>query len=449
MSNITTLIYQFLNQTLGKLDWRPGSVIRELVAAPVVALSETAVASVNDVYNQLNIEMLLQDPENNAEAIDKLYDTLGLTETTGTRSTGSVQIFVEGSKSFQIPSGTTFFYDDIGLTTTDSYTATTTPHADNAAEIALVPVGVSAYMCIVPVSSITDGVNLSEGLDLSWPSLGADIYSAKVYETITGGQGAYTATQKINRIRQQLFPIGLSARESILRCINNASPDLAVDCMITSNAPTGTAGVFVKPTAAPKTWEISAEVAADANSADSYMVTIPATGVWKVKTVNGQGNFNVTIGDRLMTIRYASSEEQPSTVPVVVFGYPSLVEAQEILDDYTENTGLRINIYAPRPLLLSMRLPVTGTGAASLYDSIVGAVNNSLLNATTLGDTMVDPLLAAAGINRRSSGTYILEDMCSLEAKSALASIDPSVFLTGRSPYAVYTMFDKVSLIDG
>lgn len=441
MSSITTLIYQYLRDRFSKLDWAPGSIIRELVAEPLVGLSEQANTTINNVYTSLDISELLANPEVHADEIDQLFKSLGLTNPTTQNSSGAVRLLVTGGDSFQIMSGTSFVYEDTVLGVTGNFTATLTPSAPT--DLPLMQVGVDSYEVIVPVSATSGICGLSEGTELTWSGISANVYSASVYSNITGGRNAYTATQKINRIRQYLAPQSLTCREGLVRTFNYNNPELVVDCLPTRNGSLGAVELFVKTSAAPSTWRINAT--AVRQSSGYYQVNIPATGIAKIKTINGATPVSVDISDRVLTAVYPSDgSADTEDAAVEVFGLADAVTAQQAVDQYTENTGVRFNVRTPRLLEVSMYLPVSGAISTTALNAIVTAVNNTLLDSNAIGDTVVRNILADYNITLSGTGVYTLRDYETGRTVSNVGTINATSFSRTTKPVAVYSAINLV-----
>ena len=449
MSSVTTLLYQFLKKRFGNFDWGNGSVIRALVAEPVVELSEQAVSAINNVYTSLDIRALLDAPEEHIEDIDNLFDSLGLSIPTATISTGSVRLLLSSGASFGIPVGATFAYGDITLVTTDTYNVVTSPTLSN--DLGIQQVGADAYEVLVPVSSAATGVNLSEGAELTWAGITADIYSASVYSTITGGINDYTATQKINLIRQQLFPEAVTAQEGVLRAINAATPDLAVDCAFATTSPIGTTDIYVKTTAAPSTWQIEATAT---RVDDKYKVSIPLSGVARVNRAIVAGT-SYPIASTVRTARYleitfiAENSGDAIAVTVEVFGLSTMPQVQDALDRYTANTGIQLIAQVPELLSLAIYAPISsGVITNDAITAVVAAINTSRLNATGIGDSGIHALLVDQGVTTTGSSTYTVSRYLGGSTKSNLGTTDASLLISGVKPYALYSHNNQVTFAD-
>lgn len=442
MSAVTTLLYQFLQKHFGNFDWGNGSVIRALVAEPLVELSEQAVAAVNNVYSSIDIRALLDAPEEHIEDIDKLFDTMGLSTPTATVSTGTVRLLLSDNASFSIPLGATFSYGDVNLVTTSVY---------NSADLGIRQVGASSYEVLVPVSSTATGVNLAEGTELTWAGISANVYSTTVYSAITGGINDYTAAQKINLIRQQLFPVALTSQEGLLRAINSATPDLAVDCAFASVSPLGETDVYVKTTAAPSTWKIDSTLAEDPDNAGRYIVSIPVSGVAQVNHIEiGDTTYTpltqVRVG-RVLNITFAATG-LTAGIPcsVEVFGLATMPFVQAALDTYTLNTGINILAQVPELLSLGMYIPIAGGVVTSdVTTAAVAMINASRLNASGIGDSGIRALLLDKGVTTTGSGTYTVRRYLNGSLKSNLGNADASLLVGGIKPYALYSHNNQVT----
>jgi hypothetical protein len=205
-----------------------------------------------------------------------------------------------------------------------------------------------------------------------------------VSETITGGFNTYTATQKLNLIRQFLAPQSLTCREGLLRTINGEYPELAADCM-PLRAGVNQMKLVVKPTSAP-----------------------------------------TNVVDQVVT-------------------FPTISSAQTAINRYTTNTGINIEVAQPRALKLQMYLPTVGTLNSAILGEIVTAINNSELNATSIGDSTVLPILSKYNVTMRGAGTYTLIDYATGATMSSLATINPTIFMTTNIPYAIYSALDLIA----
>ena len=446
MSDLSTLLYQFLKNKFGDIDWDNGSVLRELVAAPIVALAEQATQAISVAYNALNISALLADPEGNSEAIDQLFSYLGLTTPTPTYATGSVRLLLTSPDSFIIPSGASFSYNNTILSVNNSYTVSVGANTTDST-LPITNVRYNVYQVIVPVTANTTGVSLAEGTELVWNMTNRAIYSATVYSAISGGSSDYTATEKINQIRQTLFPQSLSCAEGFLKAINNYASGLAVDCLISSARPQNAVELYVKTVQAPKVWQI-AITGTPTGKDNEYSAVIDGTGISVVRSIlePSAALTGVAWIGNTATVTWTNTTATANAT-LEVFGLPNLVTAQRALDKYTENMGIKILVKVPRLLEMSMYLPTTAsTLSTEAISRVVSAINNSLLNATGLGDHTTSPILQASGISMQGAGTYTLRDMVYGNAQTSVATANTTGFANTDEPFAIYTSSDKITV---
>ena len=434
MSDVSIALYKYLNENFGTLDWRLGSVIRELVAEPIVKLTEEAVANASAQYNKINIAAMVLNPEVYAANIDELFNELGLSTPTPTVSSGLVQILTTSSKSFTIPAGTTFTYNNYTLRVTDTYTATTVPATTN--DLGITQIGADAFAVEVPVTSVDTGITLGKGAELSWSKLDTPAYSAVVSSAITGGIGAYTATQKINLIRQMMFPAVATCSGGVLRTINRHFPNMAVDCVFATKQRLDGVGIYVKTVSAPEYWSVDKTI-----DSASTTVTIDGTGIYAVVAVNGDAPKSVVRQGRSLII----SCSEASDFVIEVYGLKDLPRVQAWLDTFTRNTGITLNVLTPKLLDMSMYLRLSGDPLNSTsVNAIVAAVNNSLQNVTALGDAAIQSIVTAQNNSLAGAGTYTLKSFEGTTT-SALSNIDTSPFNSGDEPFAIYTAVNSIS----
>lgn len=453
MTDIATLLYQYLRSQFSGLDWTQGSVIRELVAEPMVGLATQATTAVNNVYNSMDISVLETDPEGNADAIDQLFNTLGLVTPATTVASGVVRVLLtqDTAADVGIALGTNFTFEDVTLSVDQAYTATVSP---SAGQLKLQQVGYNTYAIDLPVVTTTGVGGLSEGTPLAWHGAPSSVYSASVYSAITGGVSPYTATQKLNLIRQRLVPRSLTCREGLVRTLNGETPDLVVDCLPKQQSTGGVVQLYTKTVAAPQVWKITATASPVYESSSytgKYSATISNTGIYNIRQVTDSSANEITlesttIDGRYTTIQYEMlTDTGDQSIELEVVGLQQLTDAQQVIDRYTANTGVRINVQPPRLLQLSIYLPTNGNINTTAMTDIVSAVNNSLLNASTIGDSTVTPILAKYNLTLNGTGTYTLQDYVTKKTLSSLSNINPTPFLTTMEPYAIYTSLDKIS----
>ena len=434
MSSVSTLIYQFLQTKFGDLDWEQGSVLRELVAEPIVGLAEQATQAVNAVYNSLNISALLDNPEAHSDAIDTLFAFMGLSEPSPTYSTGKVRLLISNNNPFTIPAGASFYYND------SSVSVPTTVDVGPDGRLKFTQLGYNTYAVDVDVSADAIGTSLGEGTELTWSLSNPAVYSATVQSAITGGVSRYTATQKINLIRQQLFPASLSCAEGFLKAINNYAANSAVDCLLSGEALQPTVKLYVKATEAPKTWQINV---AGKSVGGNYTATFDGTGIAGVRGVVGGSILGTAWLGRNITITYSGD----ANAVVEVFGLPSLIDAQQALDNYTAHTGVVVDVQTPRLLQLEMFLPTSANMTNSdTINKLVGSVNGSLLNAAALGDASTQPIIMSAGGSLQGAGSYTLVDPLTGQKQTSIATINTTPFTDVSKPFAIYTTNDKITL---
>ena len=446
MSNLSTLVYKYLSTSFAGLDWEQGSVVRELVAEPLINLAETVNTAINGAYTQLDIQGMLDNPGANAAAIDNLFNTLGLATPELKKSTGTVKIFTASDEDLQIPASSLFTYQNFTFNSEGSLMAVRNP--TQAGEIKLHQVGINAFYAIVPVVSTDYGVNLGAGTELTWNNLGPGVYSVVVDSAITGGVGSYTPAQQINAIRQQLFPLALTCRESVLAAINYYLPDSAVDCMFDTNIGS-IPSLYVKTSAMPQTWTIAVPAnttKTEGGGADQrtvYSTTIQSTGIIAVLGINE----DPTLTD-FITLNKASSIEIKANVQidnVQVYGLQNIGAVQSVLDRFMTGTGVALRAVAPIALELNIDVPISdGSVTNDLLNRLSTAVNYSLLNTGTVGDGTITPILTAAGLTPAAAGTYTLTNPITGERTQALVSCNAAPFMQTGKPYAIYTSVDRI-----
>ena len=446
MSTIGTALYKFLARTFSGVDWQQGSIVRELVAEPIIGLSDEASSVINNEYAKLNINTLLSNPTEHSTEIDELFADLGFESPTPTQSTGTVRILTTAYTDITLATGTMFTYENTILRTPDQFRLTLFPQGNN--DIQITQIGIDAYEAIVPVQSAATGVSLAAGTPLEWTGIDNSIYEVSVADAITGGIGTYTAVQKINLIRQRLFPVALTCAQSVLRTLNYLVPNSAVDCLFAEQSTGGKTKVYVKTTGAPTTWKVTAD--SQAVSGSTREVRIPSVGVDRVVSVNGvqlpSASVSVeNIGKQLLITFSGTSVE----TAIEVYGLPQLPELQAAVDSFTRGTGIDIELLTPTLLDSSIYLPVTGGPVpTTLIADIVTAVNGTLLNTTLVGDTLTRPLVADAGLTMSGTGTYTLKSAENDGVRSATTASDPDPFRAGNKPYAIYTYINSVAVVN-
>ena len=147
---------------------------------------------------------------------------------------------------------------------------------------------------------------------------------------------------------------------------------------------------------------------------------------------------------------YPNTGNIPDTVTVTVYGLKTLSKIQAALDTATAGTGLVFDLQAPTLLTAAVSLPLTaGTLPDTVLNSIVSAINATGLNTTLVGDTLVKPLIIAGGGSLTYTATYTLSDPQTGGTVSSLTLADPSAFMRGDVPYAIYSFINEITLIDG
>ena len=446
MSIIGTALYKFLASTFGGADWKQGSIVRELVAEPIVGLTDEASAVVNAEYAKLNINTLLEDPTSYSTEIDDLFSELGLSAPTPSQSAGTIRLMLSDYTDIVLTAGTVFSYEDINLRTTAQLKLTLFPAAG---DIQIKQIGIDAYEALVPVVSDTTGAALRAGAVLTWSGLPASVYEVSVASAITGGIGAYTPVQKINRIRQQMFPIGLTCAESLLRALNYIQPESAVDCAFAPQSTGGRVKAYVKTTSSPETWKIT--LSSTQKSGTTRQVVVPSTGIDSLVSIDSvpysAANVKIEKQPRQWIVEYTgASTPEPLDVTLEVYGLRELQTLQDSLDSFTQGTGITFDLYVPILLDCSVYLPVNKNSLSSaVVNTIVTAINGTGLNTSRVGDALVRPFLTDAGITMLGTGTYSLGRAVTGEARSAQTAANASPFTDNNTPYAIYGYINTVT----
>lgn len=409
---MTDFIFSYLKRVLPAIKWDVGSVVRELIAAPVAKVAEAANMALTNQLNATSVYNFVTYPEDYADKIDEVFNALDLAEYTTTNSTGTVTIYLNTPDIDIISADTTFYYLDVAITVTEDIRPGIYDVGGTGKFAQIRQLASHAYAFDVPVGTPIINQYIGNGVSLSWYNAPDNVYDVKVTFPISGGISSLTLQEKANKIKDYVCPAVLSMDDGLNKILREGLPSVVSDAAYATDIDDmATSYVYVKTVKSPGYFSVKVKGVRINNM---YRVDVNIPGVLclgscyfnnKQISINSQDVRNNHVS---LTLSIDSDE---ATVDLVlyVYGMEQMQEVQEFIDTFTKGSPYHIVAVAPSALKLSLEFSYTG----ELIDNeelttIVTSIQNKQMNPT-ITDTTVDSLLASVGSRLVGSCIYVTE----------------------------------------
>lgn len=444
MSDISDFIFTSIKNKLPDVNWNIGSMIRELIASPIVSVAETAVECFNKQASAVSIRSYVEDPDNYQEDIEQLYLDLGFIEGRAKESTGTVTIFTNSSDVLPVFSGTAFtFGDHVVYASSDVFPALTND-TNETRFVQLRTIGVSSYAFDVPVSSMYLNVYLSEGTLLSWAEAPDYVYNIMVSSGISGGRASTTLKEKAEKIKDYVSPHIVSMDDGMTKLLRTNLPDIVVDAKFAKDHDSyGTSYLYIKTRKMPSMY--TREAVAQRVEDGLYKISYSSYGVIDlVSVLKGSEVLNVksySVKHNKVEALVTLSGDATETVTLQLTGLEDCSKVQEFLDGYFIGSPYRVEVKAPTILLIGCQFKYTGDLAGIDINMICESIQEYTLNEIP-NDTKISGILSTIGATLDGPVTFIITTNKGDYYKYRSLPMLP---VMSTECFAIYTSADRIN----
>lgn len=442
MSNISDFIFSSIKSKLPTVNWNIGSLIRELIATPIIAVTESAASALAEQVNATNVHRFTENPEDYSDEINQTFYDLGFQEIEAINSTGVVTIYTDTDDILPIFEGTMFHYGEHNVyTTTDVFPGLV--NTDNDPRfVQLRKLGVNYYAFDIPVTSAFINVNLAEGVSISWDEAPSYVYNIKVSSAISGGVSSLSLKDKAETIKDYLAPDVIPLNDGITKILKNNLPNIVVDAKYDTNTD-NVSYLCVKTKKSPSTY--TREVAAYKISDNLYQLTYKEPGIMSVVEVFKDSDIvqivSQNVKDNLVSMTISlNNDKDVEYVTVKLRGLEDLAEVQTFLDGYLAGAPCSIEVKAPEVFYLGCQFTYSGTlNSMDVMNLCENIQSYSLDEMPT--DTKVASVIGKLDASLVNSVIFTLTDDAGSYYKYRSVAQAPSGV---SGSYAIYTSVDRI-----
>lgn len=440
---IADFIFTTLKNRFPDLNWKVGSTLRELIAAPLVTVTESAMINLDSQINLTNINDLSELNAEQLTIIDDLFYRLSLQRNETVMATGTVTVLVNSINAPTILEGTMFTYNDVTVAVARTVEPSAVPSSSEF-YTPLRQVGYETYAFEVSVACVTVNSTLSKGTALIWAEAPDTVDSLTITNPLSGGSSGLTYESKISMIRDYLSPNILNMNEGLTKLLRSSLSGTVADCMYAKdmNEPVKTY-VYLKTLKAPGTFYTQSEAI---KQGDYYSVRKTIPGVIDVAAIYVNGEKKTIINKKIthndVYCEVALNSDNPVVaVDVELYGLSDALKVQEFIDGYTIGTPYNWEVIAPDTFDISLEFKYKGsTLYVSQLQEICERFQSMPLNVR-LSDGYLSQILSEYGATLVGTCTYTITD---IKGNCYKQITSPVVRNTKHESYAIYLGINNI-----
>lgn len=443
MSNISDFIFNSIKSKLPEVNWSIGSLVRELIATPIIKVTESASTALMEQINATNVHRFTDNPEDYKNEIEQTFYDLGFEEAEPTDSTGVITIYTDTADVLPVFSGTLFHYNDYNVYTTKDAFPALGNSGNEPRFTQMRKLGVNSYAFDIPVSSAFVNVHLSEGTSLSWDEAPSYVYNVKVTSAVSGGADATSLKDKAEIIKDYLAPAIIPLNDSITKILKNNLPSIVVDAKYADNS-SNTSYLCVKTKKSPSTYNRT--VNAYRIGDGIYQLTYKEPGI-----INLVGLYineeplqvlSHSVSNNVINATFSFKGDAVELVTVKLRGLEDLQAVQLFLDGYTAGSPYRIEVKAPNVLYLGCQFSCSGDLNSTDIMKLCEIIQSYSLDEMP-NDNKIATMLSSMDVSLINSVIFTLTDNSGSYYKYRAAAQVPTN-MTGI--YALYTSVDRIKV---
>ena len=364
--SLRNILQQEIRDKFPSLDWRLGSVFRELVVEPLCRLADKLDASVATATAKLDIKTICENPLEYEEELDSWLERLGLTINRNPKSTGTVRIICDSKKRIKIPRNTALTWNgEIAVYVSEDLSVSDPEDPERLeTDILFTSYNGLMYSADIPVSSSeTYGGTLDVNTPLNWVGAPAHVRDIYVSSAVSGGRTMITAADKANLLMDAFTQDGMSGTAGIKKCLVRNLPNMVQDAKTGTIREGSGVNIYIKPTKQPAEFNVSALTNADGET------EISGCGIYRVvSAVSSDGSymdfsysFEGAVGSSKTIIKIKTSKPRES-VNIKVLGFGEYPTIKDWLDGEGVGSPFNFNLMVP------------AVGSVKLFSTVSGAV---------------------------------------------------------------------------
>lgn len=391
MSNsLRNILLQEVRDKFPKIDWRLGSVVRELIIEPLAKLGDEVDKYINTAKASLDVMNICENPTENEEALNAWAERLGITPPVSKVSSGTVRIVRKNAETLVVPAGTQFIWnDEVVVYTTDTYTLTSPgKNTGSANRIEYISYYGSAFSADIPVSCYPDtGHSLSEGAPLNWTGAPTDVYDIHIGSAVSGGSETYTLYEKAAQIQDALTPDSLSGEACIKKALRRNFPEFVSDVIVGDKdiSKPYAVSLYIKPTRSLQQFEIPLAIKEGRGTIDgcgihSILEIFDSAGVVHKAAIKTSEDF----GDTGSVADIALSDDTISgDFKARVVGFSAYKEINTWLIGAAKSTPFEFNLKLPAVGVVSVICPAKTSDYSGARTEVAGFISSIPMNGTS------------------------------------------------------------------
>lgn len=450
--SLRTVIIQELRTRFPNINWKLGSMVRELIVEPLSKLGDIVSKYLQEAESRLDISAIKDNPTKHKDTIDLWMNKLGLTGAEGKESSGTIAIMSETGESMTILADTLFTWGDgsVSLISTE-----TTTWGDGGAPY--IKYGEGAYMAEIKVASINEqGGSLSSGAPVNWDGAPSHVYDIYTKSPITGGRPEQSYQEKANMIMDAMSVKSLVGEECIASALRREFPGEIVDAAVLADkdiSETSSVTLCIKPFNPPGKIKLTCVVMSEGDG--STYVEVNNASVTGVVDVIDQLNIPCPIesitkqwvdGSSSYTVKI-SGAVVGDKVTVNCVGFDVIARCSRWLQQSVHGLPFHYKVVAPYVNEISIYIPTTDYISPLVATDIQSYVNSkpldSAINDSELANILSDYGITLNGTIVYSNATTGDSGKTSISTTIGGADIAGCLWAGGRA-VAMYTYLDKI-----
>lgn len=454
--SLRSVILQEVKAKFPSIDWKLGSVVRELVVEPLAKLGDILDSYVNKAKTSLDVSSICNQPERYEEELDAWLERLNIVPVQSAQSTGTVRIMRTNPEDLTIAAGTLFTWDDsVGLYVEDTYNVTRYPNPLLTNNIIYRSYDDVVFSVDIPVTcSEYSNASLGSGAPLNWQGAPTDVYDIHVGSAVSGGSGSVGASEKARLIADALTPDSLTGEACVRKILRRNFPSIVKDVVMGDKdiKKPYAVSLYIKPVNSIREFDISTDFV-------NGKANIDGCGVYSVLGVydgenRAQTGVSVKYPDDLGENGSKVSIELLSSVnsgkyTVRVLGFPEYPELAAWLDAESKATPFSFSLKTPAVVLVKMNMRIIGDDNPGAKTIIADAINDLSINSG-LSDTIVEQIVGQYNIGLVNAIAYSMNvyDKSRNFVKTSFKSVSPeSLRYTVNSPIVTYSQTNLIEMI--
>lgn len=431
MDSLRNVLLQEVRDKFPAIDWKLGSVFRELVVEPLLSISDKLEELVTKSYEGIDVKTICQNPIYYEKYIDSWLERLALVPAQNNESTGTVRILCSSSDDIIIPKNTQFTWNgELSVYTAEQIkiTADTRLQAGGGL-VRFIKYSDEAYAADIPVKcSGSYSGTLSEGSPVNWSGAPKQVYDIYVSSTIDGGKSIVSAVEKASLLLSAFAPDTTASGGGIKKAMTRAFSNSICDVLpadhsspVLRNADVGSCVLYIKPNKQPKNFDITGIVGKGGcvlleNCCGLYSVNRVMTS--KGEIVSHNTKYSANFGDSKSTAEIYVSTSAGERVTVNVTGFEEYYAIDKWLNSGCLGTPFSFVLAAPAVCRINVFAGVSGPSTVSARSELSAHISalpiNSALSVSDISDILGkhnlflvgSPTMSINVLHRGRSWTY-------------------------------------------